>query len=117
VVYDPSAELIFNFLSELNMRFSYLVVERLDAPNDQYYMQVNLNEDDSCLLEYRLGCADAHFQTTITGPFAFRGHQHIARVVTAWITGQDELWKNGLPWSKLVPIGKPLHENKNSNSK
>ncbi|KAI8581683.1 hypothetical protein K450DRAFT_230699 [Umbelopsis ramanniana AG] len=102
VVYDPSAEQIFDYLSELNMRFSYLVVERLDEANDQYYMLVNLNDDDSCLLEYKFGSADAHFQTTITGPFAFCGHQNVAMVVTAWATGKDELWKNTIPWNKVV---------------
>lgn len=110
MIYDPSAEQIFDFLSELNMTFSYLIIERLDARNDQYYMQVNLNEDDSCLLEYRSGCADAHFQTTITGPFAYRNHKQLASVMTAWVTGQYEAWKNGLPWSKLVLDGNSLHE-------
>jgi hypothetical protein len=102
VVYDPSAEQIFDYLSELNMRFSHLIVERLDEANDQYYMQVNLNNDGSCLAECRLGSADDHFQVTIIGPFAYRGHQHVANVVTAWTTGKDDLWKCGLPWSKLV---------------
>ncbi len=61
--YDaPSGALLLRLLSELGPENEFLVVDRLDAPNDEHYMQVYREVDGSYVIEYRVGAADRHFE-------------------------------------------------------
>lgn len=64
VVEVPTSEDIRTLLSGLTSANRFVIVERLDAENDEHYMQVYLQDDGAYWLEYREGDADTHFQTS-----------------------------------------------------
>jgi hypothetical protein len=59
---DPPPERLFELLDGLCPGNQYLIIDRLGAPNDEYYMQV-FREDESFVIEYRDGCAERHYET------------------------------------------------------
>ena len=61
-------------------------------------MQVYLNTDKSCQVEFRDGSADRHFQATVPGPFAMTGHFAVARVLQDWAFDRPG-WREALPWA------------------
>ncbi|WP_030674059.1 hypothetical protein [Streptomyces rimosus] len=96
---DPSEEKLFDLLSEMNLRHRFVIVDRLDRSRPgQYYMQVYLNDDMSCQVEYRDGGPARHFRAHVPGPFAHRGHETVASVLTAWAADRPG-WREALPWS------------------
>lgn len=96
---SPSEDALFDLLSEMNLRHRYVIVERLDAePADQHYMQVYLNDDMSCQIEFREGGPDFHFQARVDGPFDPYGHETVARVLQDWAFGRPR-WRDALPWA------------------
>ncbi|MFF3275906.1 hypothetical protein ACFYWU_33945 [Streptomyces chrestomyceticus] len=105
---NPTEETLFDLLSEMNLRHRCLTVERLTTePSGQHYMQVRLNDDWSCHLEYRDGGSEQRFQARVPGPFEMAGHDIAARVLTSWAFGVPG-WKEALPWvQEQDPHGQP----------
>jgi hypothetical protein len=98
---DPSDETLFDLLAALGGPDPFLVVERLDLePAGQHYMQVYLNDDGSCDVEFREGGPDRHFAARVSGPFAFGGHQTVARVLCDWASRRPG-WREALDWQPL----------------
>ncbi|MFI6008287.1 hypothetical protein ACIBAG_05590 [Streptomyces sp. NPDC051243] len=96
---DPDEETLYDLLSELNLRYRFLIVERPDSP--QHYIQVRLEDDGSCLVEYRDGGPHAHYQARIPAPYAFHGHDTAAGIVNSWAHDDDQ-WRTALPWTFLT---------------
>lgn len=95
---EPSEDMLFDLLSEMNLRHRWVIVERLDMePAGQHYMQVCLNDDMSCQIEFREGGADFHFQARVDGPFDLYGHETVAQVLQDWAFGRPG-WRDALPW-------------------
>jgi tRNA A37 threonylcarbamoyladenosine modification protein TsaB len=59
---SPSDALLLRLLGELDAGNRFLIVDRLDAANDQHYMQVYREADGTFAMEYRAGGADRHFE-------------------------------------------------------
>lgn len=126
---DPAEDTLYDLLSELNLVHRFLVVERIvestdpsgssdpsgpSGPSDvsdpsgsspssdpgQHYIQVYLEDDGSCLVEYREGGPHAHFQARVPAPFAFHGHDIAAGAVKSWARDDDH-WRTALPWAPL----------------
>ena len=96
---DPSEDDLFDLLSEMNRRGPFVIVERLDRePVGQHFMQVYLNGDGSCQVEFRDGGADRHFQATVPGPFDMVGHFAVAHVLQDWAFDRPG-WREALPWT------------------
>ncbi|MFI9357608.1 hypothetical protein [Streptomyces lydicus] len=97
----PDAVLLYDLLSELNLRFPFLIVERADggAP-EQRYIQVHLEEDGSCLVEYRDGGPDQHFRAVVAPPYAMKGHDEVAALVTSWAQDDGE-WRQRGNWQRV----------------
>lgn len=99
---DPDEDTLYDLLSELNLVHRFLIVERADSPDPgQHYIQVYLEDDHSCLVEYRDGGPHAHCQARIPAPYALHGHDLAADVVKSWAR-DDGQWRAALPWSPLT---------------
>ncbi|GAA4572537.1 hypothetical protein [Planotetraspora kaengkrachanensis] len=70
----------------------FVIVERLDAENDEYYMQAHLRTDGSFWLEYREGSADAHFRTSC------RDLRLMTQVFTMWLYRLPG-WREPFNWT------------------
>lgn len=101
---DPAEDILYDLLSELNLVHRFLVVERTESTDrGQHYIQVYLEDDGSCLVEYREGGPHAHFQARVPAPFAMHGHDIAAGVVKSWAR-DDDRWRTALPWVPLDPL-------------
>jgi hypothetical protein len=90
--YDtPSGALLLRLLGELGPGNQYLVVDRLDAANDEYYMQVYREADDAFTIEYRAGAASRHFET------AAASLRDAHAVLTGWATDTPG-WRDARQW-------------------
>ncbi|WP_432096082.1 hypothetical protein [Streptomyces sp. bgisy100] len=95
---DPSEDRLHDLLADMNLRHCFVVVDRLDAPGPgDHYMQVHLNEDMSCLVEYRSGGPETHHRAVVTEPFGLGGCDIVAPVLQAWAFGRAG-WREALPW-------------------
>lgn len=104
---NPSADLLFDLLSEMNLRHRFVIVDRLDAePVGQHYMQIYLNDNMSCQIEFREGGSDRHFAARVAGPFDMSGHETVAKVLQGWAFGKPG-WREALPWSRVVVQSQP----------
>jgi hypothetical protein len=104
---DPSEDALFDLLSEMNLRHRFVVVERLHtAAPGQHFMQVYLNDDMSCQVEYREGGPDQHFQAHVPGPFEMVGHETVATVLKNWAFGRPG-WREALTWTPWTPTTEP----------
>lgn len=84
----------------MNPRHRFVIVERLDAePEGHHYMQVYLNDDDSCDVEFREGGPDRHFRARValSDDLFDPGHELVGRVLTGWAFGRPG-WREALPW-------------------
>ncbi|MFI0787381.1 hypothetical protein ACH4Q6_17510 [Streptomyces lydicus] len=98
---SPDAEQLYDLLSELNLTFPFLVVERADGRDpEQHYIQVHLAEDGSCLVEHRDGGPDQHFRTVVGPPYAMKGHDEVAALVTSWARDDGE-WRQRGQWQRV----------------
>jgi tRNA A37 threonylcarbamoyladenosine modification protein TsaB len=87
----PGEALLLRLLGELGPGNQFLVVDRLDAPNDQHYMQIYRELDGTYTIEYRTGAADQHFETVAADlPRTFT-------VLTGWASGSPD-WREGHDW-------------------
>ena len=88
---DPSAALLRRLLGELAPGNQFLVIDRLDAVNDEHYMQVYREGHGIYAVEYREGAADHHFE-------AMAGDLHeVHDVLTGWAAGAPG-WREIFDW-------------------
>lgn len=79
---DPSEDHLFLLIEDIERGDEpYLIVERLNDPSGQTYIQTIRNDDGSYLVERRDGSSDEHFQTNASD--FRRAHALIA----AWAFG------------------------------
>lgn len=101
---DPSQTKLHDLLADLNMKFRFVIVERLSVkPLGQHYMQVYLNDDHSYQIEYREGGPERHFQAQIDPQPELAGVEPVARILQDWASGGNT-WRTALPW-------RPWHQN------
>ncbi|WP_143043722.1 hypothetical protein [Nonomuraea jiangxiensis] len=91
-VENPSSDDLHALLRGLTMSNRFLVVERLDAENDEYYMQAYLRDDGAYWLEYRDGSMDAHFRASS------RTLPILAQIFTMWFYRLPG-WRETLTWT------------------
>jgi uncharacterized protein YfbU (UPF0304 family) len=90
--YDaPSGTLLLRLLDELGPGNQYLIVDRLDAPNAEHYMQVYREIDGTFALEYREGAADRHFEAVAVDLW------QVHEVLTAWAADAPG-WREAFDW-------------------
>lgn len=90
--YDaPSDALLFRLLDRLGPGNQYLIVDRLDAPDRQHYMQVYREDDGTFAIEYRDGAPDRHFET-VTGDL-----REVRDALAGWASGATG-WRKTLNW-------------------
>jgi hypothetical protein len=100
---DPSEEQLYDLISELNLSHQFLIFDRVDAPNDMYYMQLRISDDFSQYdIEYRDGGPDAHFTAVVSREKDFIAHDLVAKVVAQWAFDRDG-WRTALPWQRWAP--------------
>lgn len=63
---DPSEDLLFILLEELDEANTFLIVERVEPGREGHFMQVALGQDGSYALEYREGGPETHYGTSST---------------------------------------------------
>jgi hypothetical protein len=90
--YDaPNEALLSRLLGELGPGNQFLVIDRVDAPDDEHYMQVYREVDGTYVVEYREGAANRHFETVgadLRATFT---------VLTGWAAGSPD-WRDGRDW-------------------
>jgi hypothetical protein len=92
--YDaPSGALLLRLLGELGPGNQFLVVDRLDAANDEHYMQVYRETDGTFVIEYRAGAADHHFEAVATGL------REVHAVLTGWAADTPG-WRQACDWHR-----------------
>lgn len=81
-----------------SLSHQFLIVKRLDAPNDQYMMQVLISDDFSTYhIEYREGGSHAHFQAEVDrerDPWV--AQDEVAKIFAQWAFERDG-WREALP--------------------
>ncbi|WP_228473758.1 hypothetical protein [Streptomyces calidiresistens] len=110
VLDDPSEEQVYDTIADLNSRFRYAVLQRLDVPGaeaGQCYIQVWLHDDGGYIVEHREGGPDRHFRVRLApapGPF---GNEPVARLVWSWARPGDESWRTAVAWQPWSGDGLP----------
>ncbi len=90
--YDaPSAALLLRLLEELGPGNQFLIVDRLDAANDEHYMQVFREPDGTFVIEYRVGAVRHHFEAETEGV------REAHTVLTGWAAGTPG-WRDACDW-------------------
>ncbi len=100
---DPSEEQLHDLVASLSLACRFIVLRRLDSePAGQHYMQVYLNDDFSCDVEYREGGADRHFQASVPHDDGAPAVEPVAEVLDAWAFGRLG-WRDALSWVPWSP--------------
>ncbi|MEU7876452.1 hypothetical protein [Dactylosporangium sp. NPDC049140] len=100
---DPDATALHDALADLNLRWRFLIVSRLDRePAGQHYMQAYINDDWSYQVEYRDGGADRHFEAYVPPQNELVGPEPVARVLAAYAADRPG-WRNALDWRPRPP--------------
>ncbi|GAB2630132.1 hypothetical protein ABI214_23250 [Prescottella soli] len=95
---DPSEEQLRDLLAGLSLTCRFVVLRRLDLePADQHYIQVYLNDDLSCDVEYREGGSDRHFQAWVPHDDEAFAVDAVAQLLQAWAFGRPG-WRDALSW-------------------
>jgi uncharacterized protein YfbU (UPF0304 family) len=90
--YDaPNQALLTRLLGELGPGNQFLILDRVDAPNDEHYMQVYREVDGTYVIEYREGAANRHFETVGADLLT------AITVLTGWAAGSPD-WRNRRHW-------------------
>jgi hypothetical protein len=89
----PSGALLLRLLGDLGPGNQFLIVDRLDAANDQHYMQVYREADGTFAIEYREGAATDHFETVVAG----LRDAHV--ILTGW-AGDIAGWRGTCDWHR-----------------
>ncbi|MEW1721096.1 hypothetical protein [Streptomyces sp. NPDC093109] len=101
---DPSEVQLHDLLADMNLRWRFVIVERLDLePAGQHYMQVYLNDDLSYQVEYREGGPDRHFQAHVPREHELFSLEPVADVLQDWAFGRPG-WREALPWVPWPPV-------------
>jgi hypothetical protein len=96
---DPSEDALHDLLADMNLRYRFVIVTRLDLePEGQHFMQVYLNDDFSYQVEYREGSEDRHFQAHVPRQPEVIGCEPVARVLQDWAFDRAG-WREALPWT------------------
>jgi len=100
---DPTEEVLHDFLANMNLRWQFVIVDRLDRePVGQHYMQVHLNDDLSYDVEYREGGGDHHFQAHVPRQHEITGCEPVARILQDWAFDRPG-WRDALQWEPWAP--------------
>jgi hypothetical protein len=90
--YEAADEaLLLRLLGALGPGNQFLVVDRLDTPGAEHYMQVYREVDGSYVIEYRAGGADRHFETVATDLDTAFG------VLSGW-AADSAGWRDACDW-------------------
>src|SRR3954462_1608346 len=92
IVENPTSDDLHVLLGGLTLSNRFVVVERLDAENAEYYMQAYLRDDGAYWLEYRDGSVDAHFRASC------RARRVLEQVFTMWLYRLPG-WRETLTWA------------------
>lgn len=90
--YDaPDGALLLRLLGELGPGNQFLVVDRLDAPGAEHYMQIYREVDGAYVIEYRAGAANRHYETVV-------GDVRTAyTMLTGWAADEPG-WRDSCDW-------------------
>jgi hypothetical protein len=112
VINNPSAVNLHDLLADMNFRYPFLIVDRLDLlPPSQHYMQVHMDLDidpdkgRGYFIEYRDGGPDLHFRA-IARDDAPRdsawspAFERVVKVVQDWAFRRDG-WREAMPWERI----------------
>jgi hypothetical protein len=92
--YDaPTEALLHRLLGELGAGNQFLVLDRLDAPGDEHYMQVFRETDGEFVIEYRDGGPDRHFEAMTADM------REVHAVLTGWAAGAPG-WRDPCDWRR-----------------
>ncbi|MER7209390.1 hypothetical protein ABT340_20200 [Streptosporangium sp. NPDC000239] len=113
VLDDPTDTEVHDLFADLNARWMFAIVERLDRePAGQFYFQVHLDYaggqnpdadeevDVDYDVEFREGGPDEHYRARITGLYGFAGLDLVHRAYRAWRT-EDPGLRDLLSWRSL----------------
>ncbi|MHB9861200.1 hypothetical protein [Streptomyces sp. YIM S03343] len=96
---DPSWETLANVLSEMNLRFRFVILRRFGRePSGQHYIQVYLNDDMSCQVEYREGGPDRHYQAHVAPMHELLRFDDIAALMSDWAYDRPG-WREAMEWT------------------
>jgi hypothetical protein len=91
---NPSIGLLRDLVYGLGPGNPYLVIDRLDAPDGDFYAQTLHRPDGSWIVEYRDGGRNRHYQALAPGPSA------VHQVLAAWALGLPG-WRGRLTWQPV----------------
>ena len=114
---DPTDTEVHDLFADLNARWPFAVVERLDrAPEGHHYFQIHLDYvgdqdpdadeevDVDYDVEYRDGGPGRHYRARITGLYGFAGMELVNTVYRAW-RADDPGLRGLLSWEPLASDG------------
>jgi hypothetical protein len=90
----PPLELLERLVRELGPGNRYLVIARLDPPDDERYAQARHRPDGSWIVEYRDGGRTRHFEAVAPGP-------RVTYLVLAGLALGLPGWRDRLTWRPL----------------
>ena len=82
---------LFEIVRGLNQDSPFVVLERMDATQGDYYAQALHRPDGTWIVEYRDGGRERHYQADAPGPGA------AYRVLAGWALQLPD-WREGLTW-------------------
>lgn len=92
---DPSEDALFFLLEDIEQgRKKFLIIERVDDPTRQTYIQSIRNEAGEFVVEFRDGSPDQHFGTVVHDLRATHD------LITAWSFGRDG-WREAADWNQI----------------
>lgn len=100
---DPDDDQLSDIVADLHLH-EFMIVNRLNHPSDQYYMQIYLDEIVGkryarYQIEYRDGSPETHYQAQVEcNLFIFENP--VVTVLQQWARG-DESFRTAFPWERL----------------
>jgi hypothetical protein len=91
---NPSLELLRRLVFGLGPGNPYLVIDRLDAPDGDYYAQALHRPDGTWIVEYRDGGRNRHYQADASGPGV------VYQLLAGW-TLELPGWQRRLTWRPI----------------